>query len=287
METPCTLAPHEMGRSHGRLPQRRHTIEAMADAVLHNVALKALTHERRRFRCRRLHVLIRREAPPVNRQRIQRLYREERLTVRRRGGRKRALDERRPMETPLAANQRWSLHLVTDQMTEGRRFRILQVHDDCTRECLALVADRSISGRGVARDLDAIIRWPGPPARVVSDHGTELRSNAIPQWADERKVAWRYIAPGKPQQNAFSESSNGQLPDDLLHETLSVRSRDARTKLEAWRHDYNVVRPHSSLGYLTPRGYAVAISGESGRKRSKPAGSLTWRAWKFGCGDRI
>ena len=235
--------------------------------------LKALAHERRRFGYRRLHVLLRREGHAVNRKRVQRLYREERLTVRRRGGRKRALGERRPMETPSAANQRWSLDFVADQMTDGRRFRILEVYDDCTRECLALVADTSISGLRVARELDAIIRWRGRPATVVSDNGTELTSNAILQWADERQVGWHYIAPGKPQQNAFSESFNGRLRDELLNETLFRSLPDARAKLEVWRRDYNEVRPHSSLGYLTPREYALALSGETGRRAAQHGGS--------------
>ena len=149
--------------------------------------LKALAQERRRFGYRRLHVLLRREGHAVNRKRVQRLYREERLTVRRRGGRKRAMGTRRPMETPVAANQRWSLDFVSDQMTDGRRFRILAVVDDCTRECLALVPDTSIGGRRVARELDAIIRQRGRPATIVSDNGTELTSNAILAWADETR----------------------------------------------------------------------------------------------------
>ena len=119
--------------------------------------LKALAQERRRFGYRRLHILLLREGHAVNRKRVQRLYREERLTVRRRGGRKRAMGTRRPIETPLAANQRWSLDFVSDQMTDGRSFRILTVIDNCMRECLALVVDTSLSGRRVARGLAAII----------------------------------------------------------------------------------------------------------------------------------
>jgi putative transposase len=232
--------------------------------------LKALAQERRRFGYRRLHVLLRREGHAVNKKRVQRLYREEKLTVRRRGGRKRALGERRPIDTPQTANQRWSLDFVADQMTDGRRFRILEVYDDCTRECLALVADTSISGRRVARELDAIIAWRGRPAMVVSDNGTELTSNAILEWSDERRVGWHYIAPGKPQQNGFSESFNGRLRDELLNETLFRSLADARAKLEAWRRDYNEVRPHSSLGYLTPAEYARALSGNAGRHAAKP-----------------
>lgn len=228
--------------------------------------LKALAQERRRFGYRRLHVLLRREGHLVNRKRVQRLYREEKLTVRRRGGRKRALGERRPIEPALVANQRWSLDFVADQMTDGRRFRILEVFDDCTRECLALVADTSISGRRVARELDAIIAWRGRPRTIVSDNGTELTSNAILEWADDRQVGWHYIAPGKPQQNGFSESFNGRLRDEFLNETLFRSLPDARAQLQAWRQDYNEVRPHSSLGYLTPQEYASALSGESGRR---------------------
>ena len=232
--------------------------------------LRALAQERRRFGYRRLHMLLRREGHAVNRKRVQRLYREEKLTVRRRGGRKRALGERRPIEPALLPNQRWSLDFVADQMTDGRRFRILEVFDDCTRECLALVADTSISGQRVARELDAIIAWRGRPASIVSDNGTELTSNAILEWADERQVGWHYIAPGKPQQNGFSESFNGRLRDELLNETLFRSLPDARAKLQAWRQDYNEVRPHSSLGYLAPSVYARALCRQDGRRAANP-----------------
>ena len=226
--------------------------------------LKALAHERRRFGYRRLHVLLRREGHAVNRKRVQRLYREEKLTVRRRGGRKRAMGTRRPIEAALAANQRWSLDFVSDQMTDGRRFRILTVVDNCTRECLALVADTSISGLRVARELDAIICWRGRPMSIVSDNGTELTSNAILSWADQTKVGWHYIAPGKPQQNGYNESFNGRLRDELLNETLFRSLKHARGVLEDWRRDYNQERPHSKLGWLTPRAYADALCGKAG-----------------------
>ena len=172
--------------------------------------LTALAQERRRFGYRRLHVLLRREGHAVNRKRVQRIYREEKLTVRRRGGRKRAMGTRRPIETPVAANQRWSLDFVSDQISDGRRFRILAVVDDCTRECLGLVADTSISGLRVARELDNIIRQRGRrPDTIVSDNGTEYTSNAILQWADRTGVGWHYIAPGKPQQNGFIDPKGG------------------------------------------------------------------------------
>ena len=164
------------------------------DDVALRERLKALAQERRRFGYRRLHVLLRREGHAVNRKPVQRLYREERLTVRRRGGRKRAMGTRRPMVTPVAADQRWSLDFVSDQLTDGRRIRILAVVDECTRECLALVADTSISGRRVARELDDIVRQRGRcPDTIVSDNGTELTSNAILTWAHGTGVGWHYM----------------------------------------------------------------------------------------------
>jgi putative transposase len=149
----------------------------------------------------------------------------------------------------------------------------LEVYDDCTRECLALVPDTSIGGSRVARELDAIIARRGKPATIVSDNGTELTSNAILEWADKQKVGWHYIAPGKPQQNGFSESFNGRLRDECLNETLFSSLRDARTELEAWRQDFNEVRPHSSLGYLTPREYARGLCGEPARRSALREGS--------------
>jgi putative transposase len=236
--------------------------------------LKALAEQRRRFGYRRLHVLLRREGHLVNRKRVERLYREERLTVRRRGGRKRAMGTRRPIVTPLAANQRWSLDFVSDQLTDGRRFRILAVVDDCTRECLALVADTSISGRRVARELNNAIRRRGHrPDTIVSDNGTELTSNAILSWADKTGVGWHYIAPGKPQQNAFVESFNGRLRDELLNETLFRSLPHARAALALWRLDYNEARPHSKLGWMTPSAYAADLGGGAGRGAALRQGS--------------
>ena len=148
--------------------------------------------------------------------------------MRRRGGRKRAIGTRRPIEVPLQANQRWSLDFVSDQMTDGRRLRILTVVDNCTRECLALVADISICGLRVARELDRLLQLRGRPETIVSDNGTELTSNAILSWADETGVGWHDIAPGKPQQNGYNESFNGRLRDELLNETLFRSLHHAR-----------------------------------------------------------
>ena len=162
--------------------------------------LRELAHQRRRFGYRRLHILLRREGLAINRKKTQRLYREEGLTVRRRKGRKRAVGARAPAPVPALPNERWSLDFVHDQTITGRRFRVLNVVDDVTRECLAAVPDTSISGKRVVRELTELIAVRGKPGMIVSDNGTELTSNAILAWQQERGVEWHYIAPGKPMQ---------------------------------------------------------------------------------------
>jgi putative transposase len=240
-----------------RMTMRYRTTRA-DDASLRQ-RMKAIAQERRRFGYRRIHVLLKREGYVINHKKLFRLYREDKLAVRRRGGRKRAIGTRAPILVPMAPNERWSLDFVSDQLTDGRRFRILTVVDDCTRECLALVADTSLSGLRVARELDQLIIERGKPKMIVSDNGSELTSNAILAWADQACVDWHYIAPGKPMQNAFIESFNGRLRDELLNETLFTSLAQARVDLGCWRDDYNGSRPHSQLGWRTPAEFAVTF----------------------------
>lgn len=236
------------------------------DGVL-RTRLKALAAERRRFGYRRLHILLRREGFVVNHKKLFRIYREERLTVRKRGGRKRAIGTRAPLDVPGARNQRWSLDFVSDALSDGRRFRILAVVDDFSRECLGLVADTSLSGARVARELDAIIAWRGKPTTIVSDNGTEFTSNAMLAWQEDRGVAWHFIAPGKPMQNAFVESFNGRLRDELLNETLFRSLWQARRLIAEWQTDYNEERPHTSLGGLTPNEFATRSNQDQTQNR--------------------
>jgi putative transposase len=222
--------------------------------------LRALANKRRRFGYRRLHFYLRKEGFVVNHKRLFRIYREERLMVRRRGGRKRALGTRAPIPVPLLPNDRWSLDFVSDQFSDGRRFRVLAIVDDCTRESLALIPDTSIPGVRVARELDLLISSRGKPMTIVSDNGTELTSNAILKWAQDSQVGWHYIAPGKPTQNAFIESFNGRLRDEFLNETQFRSLAHARVMLEEWRRDYNHARVHSSIGWLTPADYSAQLT---------------------------
>jgi putative transposase len=226
------------------------------DAPL-RAAMKAVASERRRFGYRRIHIMLDRQGIVMNQKKLRRLYREEKLQVRRRGGRKRALGTRRPMLVPDRVNARWSLDFVSDAFTDGRRFRVLAVIDDYTRECLALIADTSLSGARVVRELDAVITWRGRPDMIVSDNGTELTSMAVLRWCPKTGVDWHYIAPGKPMQNAFVESFNGSFRDECLNDTLFSTLVEARHAIRSWKEDYNHQRPHSALGNMTPAEFAI------------------------------
>jgi transposase InsO family protein len=222
--------------------------------------LRELANQRRRFGYRRLFVLRRREGEPSGINRIYRLYREEGLMVRKRRGRRKALGTRAPILVEAKPNARWSLDFVHDQLANGRRFRILNIVDDVTRECLGAIPDVSISGVRVARELTAIVARRGKPGMIVSDNGTELTSNAILAWSAEARVEWHYIAPGKPMQNGYAESFNGRMRDELLNESLFLGLADARLAIQSWVVDYNNSRPHSSLEYRTPADFAAHLT---------------------------
>jgi putative transposase len=229
--------------------------------------LRELAAERRRFGYRRLGWMLAREGHALNHKKLYRLYREERLMVRRRRRRKRALGTRAPMALPIRINQRWSLDFVSDTLSDGRRFRILCIVDDFSRECLAAVVDTSLGGVRVVRELERLTIERALPETMVSDNGTELTSGAVLRWAT-RRVAWHYIEPGKPVQNAFIESFNSKLRDECLNEYVFTSLGEARAIIEAWRHDYNHLRPHSSLGYLAPEEFAARHQGSSASART-------------------
>jgi putative transposase len=221
--------------------------------------LRDLANQRRRFGYRRLFILLREQGEPSGINRIYRLYREEGLTVRKRKARRRAVGTRAPILVEAKVNARWSLDFVHDQFALGRRFRILNVVDDVTRECLAAIPDTSISGKRVARELTALI-----DAVASSDNGTEFTSNAILGWAKDHRVEWHYITPGRPMQNRYIESFNGRMRDELLNESLFIDLDQARQLIDASVTDYNTARPHSSLGYKTPAAYAGTFTAPNG-----------------------
>ena len=230
------------------------------DAVLRE-RLRDVAHKRRRFGYRRLFVLLRRAGETAGKNRIYRLYHEEGLMVRKRGGRRRAIGTRAPLQAEGRVNGRWSLDFVHDQFASGRRFRILNVVDDFTRECLAAVPDTSISGKRVARAFQPR-RTAGEARNDRLGQGNRVHLKRHPVLAAEHQVDWHYIAPGKPTQNAFAESFNGKMRDELLNESLFMGLDHARELVSVWADDYNTARPHSSLGDLTPAAYAAGLRSE-------------------------
>jgi putative transposase len=220
--------------------------------------LCALAGERRRFGYRRLHELLRREGFVANHKLVERLYREERLAIRRRGRQKRGLGGvLAGAWCPIAANQRWSLDFTEDCLASGRRFRTANLKDDCTRECPAILVDFSLPGQQVVGMLEDVARERGHPDMLVVDNGPELRGRDLDRWAHANGVKLFFIDPGKPMQNGSIESFNGRFREECLDQSWFTSLAEARRIIEAWRLDYNSHRPHTSLRMRTPAAFAA------------------------------
>lgn len=221
--------------------------------------MKRIAAERRRFGYKRIAVMLKREGFVCNIKKIYRIYKEEGLMVKRRKGRKRAVGTRSPLPKPDRVGQVWSLDFLSDALSDGRRIRVLGVMDQCSRECLTLVADTSIGGARVVRELDKLLEHYGKPLCIVSDNGTEFTSHAVLAWAQEKCIEWHYITPGKPRENGYTESLNGRIRDECLNEHVFEGLAHARRLIEAWRQDYNTIRPHGSIGNMPPAAYRASL----------------------------
>lgn len=214
--------------------------------------LKELASQRRRFGSPRLCVLLRREGKIVNHKRVERIYREEGLSLRKRKKKRATAALRVVLPTPTEPNKRWSMDFVSDQLCDGRKFRSLTIVDDFSRESPAIEVDTSLPGKRVTRVLDRLAETRGLPTAIVVDNGPEFAGSELDSWAHERGVKLCFIRPGKPVENAYIESFNGKFRDECLNEHWFTSIKDAQVKIEAWRKDYNRHRPHSSLGNLSP-----------------------------------
>ena len=220
--------------------------------------LRELAVQRPRFGYRRLHVMLRREGFAVNCKRVYRLYKLDGLTVRRRLRRRRAASTARIVLAPATrANERWAMDFVADQLFNRRRFRALTVMDHFTREGLSIEIDFSLPALRVVRVLDRLVAQRGTPELIVIDHGTEFARRVLDAWAYRNGIKLHFIRPGKPMDNGHCESFNGRFRDEFLNENWFTDIKDAIDRAEAWRVDFNQVRPHSSLGYLTPMEFAA------------------------------
>ena len=214
--------------------------------------MRDLAEERRRFGCRRLHVLLKREGLVINHKRTERIYREEGLSLRIRKRRKMASVARVELPGADKPDHQWSMDFVSDSLSSGRRLRILSVIDNFSRECLAAEVDTSIGGKRVVRVLNRIACIRDLPESIVVDNGPEFIGNALDEWAYQRGIRLHFIRPGKPVENAYIESFNGKLRDECLNQNWFLNLEHAREVIEEWRMDYNQERPHSSLGDLSP-----------------------------------
>jgi putative transposase len=233
--------------------------------------LRELAEERRRWGCPLLYLMLRREGWRANHKRVERLYREEGLSLRRRRRRKRRSHLRVARERPVAANQTWAVDFIHDSLISGRHFRAFAVLDQWSRESLAIEVDLSLTGERVTRVLERLRITRGLPLAIQADNGPELRGRMLDQWAYEHGVRLQFIEPGKPVQNAHIESFNARLRDECLNEHVFVSLDDARHKIETWRIQYNRERPHSSLGNLTPEEFAAQASTEGNSALARTA----------------
>lgn len=222
--------------------------------------IQALAQRHKRYGVGMIHLKLRQAGVLVNYKRVERVYQEARLQVRRRKRKKVPIAERQPLARPTAANQVWSMDFVFDRSADGRVLKCLTIVDDATHESVAIEVERAICGRMLTRVLERLLLSRGLPKVIRTDNGQEFCGKAMITWAHERGVELRLIEPGKPNQNAYIESFNGRLRDECLNEHWFTGLLQARTIIETWRREYNEERPKKALGGLTPAAYAKQLT---------------------------
>jgi putative transposase len=239
----------------------RTTLRRQVAEKAHNPVLQAqivdLAHARRRFGYRRIQDLLRREGAQANHKRVYRLYREARLSVRKRRRKKLVMLDRPVLTEAIRPNEVWSIEFVMDALASGRRIRCLTVVNDFTRECLDIAVDYGFSGGYVTNVLDHIAQFTGLPSAIRTDQGSEFTSRAMDRWAYGKGIDLKLITAGKPTQNAYIESFNGKFRDECPNDHHFNNLAHARALIGQWRRDYNENRPHSSLGRMPPAEFAA------------------------------
>ncbi len=221
--------------------------------------IRGIAEKKRRFGYRRIYLDLRKEQR-INHKKVYRLYTKMGLKYRIKRKKKRYQGETVPMIVPCGINERWSMDFISDALYDGRRFRVFNLMDDCSREAIVQHPGISITGKRLARIFDEIKSYRSLPKQIVCDNGTEFTSKAFMKWAADNQVEIHFIEKGKPTQNAFIESFNGKFRDECLNEEWFVSLSDARRRIKAWTHEYNCGRVHSSLNGLTPYEYIAQIA---------------------------
>lgn len=220
--------------------------------------LKEKAQEKHRYGYKRLTVFAREKFGKVNHKRIYRLYVLSKLQLPK-SRRKRRKYRTHSLIIPKAPDELWCMDFVSDRIENGRRLRIFNLMDIYTKECVGNIVDTSIGGYRVARELNKIVEYRGKPKAIVCDNGPEFTSGKMFDWSVSNEVDLQFIQPGKPQQNAFIESFNGRMRDECLNVNLFNSLIEARSVISEWIEDYNKVRPHSSLGYMTPEKFRLTF----------------------------
>jgi putative transposase len=230
-----------------------------------------ITREHPRFGTRRITALLERDGWSVNRKRVQRLRRKLGLKVPRKQHKKRRLGSSANSCTRRRAermNQVWTYDFVFDRTEDGRRLKVLAVVDEYTRECLALEVERSFTATRVVTVLAKLVATRGAPEFVRSDNGPEFIADAVRSWLTSAEVDTAFIEPGAPWENAYIETFNGKLRDELFNRELFLTIGEAKYLAAKYRTEYNDERPHSTLDYMTPAEFAFGCA---------PSGSATLR----------
>jgi putative transposase len=214
--------------------------------------LKQLAAKHRKWGAWKFWRILRREGLMINHKRVERIYRQERLSLRERKRKKLKALARVPLPRPVRVNQQWSMDFIHDKLWDGRKFRSLSIVDTFTHECLALEVDTSLGGERVKRALEKLSWERGLPEAITVDNGPEFISQVMDEWAYRRGVKLDFIRPGKPTDNAFVESFHDKFRDECLNENYFLSLAEARTIIEDWRIEFNTFRPHRSLKGLTP-----------------------------------
>ncbi len=220
----------------------------------------ALAQRHRRYGVGMIYLKLRQAGEFINYKRVERLYRLERLHIRRRRRKKIPVADRQPLIRPAKTSEIWSIDFVFDRVASGRTLKCLVIVDDATHEAVAIVPEHAIGGDHLTRILDGICSQRGKPTMIRSDNGAEFTGKAMLTWAHRHGISLRLIEPGKPNQNAYVESFNGRLRDECLNEHWFTSLAHARTVIETWRREYNEERPKRSLGGLTPAQYAKQLA---------------------------
>lgn len=250
-----------------RKPKDDSAVEALLDTLVSKHPTIGLWNCHYRLRNRGEH--------RINHKRLRRVYRAMKLHIRRRAKRRLPARIKLPLSIPTAPGQCWSLDFMSDALSDGRKFRVLNIIDDYNRESLKIEVDTSLPALRVQRALDEIAGTKGLPANIRTDNGPEFISHLMEHWCETNKVSWHYIQPGKPTQNALIERANGSLRREVLDAWQFTSLREVREICADWQWDYNNERPHKALGYLSPILYAQTKQPDSELKADQSTAALS------------